>query len=231
MSTAISWPEITLRIVCALIAGILIGLNRGEHGHAAGLRTTILVCLAAALAMIQVNLLLGMAGRSGSSYVMLDLMRLPLGILSGMGFIGAGAIVRRGHLIEGVTTAATLWFVTVLGLCFGGGQVLLGAIALVLGMVVLSCFKWIELRIRQDRQAMLTVEIGPDGPTEETVNKAFQQAGLTIRSNRITYTDRGRCRKIACTVHWRGKSVDTVPPDFLQSLARTNGVILLEWVS
>jgi putative Mg2+ transporter-C (MgtC) family protein len=231
MSTAISWPEITLRIVCALIAGILIGLNRGEHGHAAGLRTTILVCLAAALAMIQVNLLLGMAGRSGSSYVMLDLMRLPLGILSGMGFIGAGAIVRRGHLIEGVTTAATLWFVTVLGLCFGGGQVLLGAIALVLGMVVLSCFKWIELRIRQDRQAMLTVEIGPDGPTEETVNKAFQQAGLTIRSNRITYTDRGRCRKIACTVRWRGKSVDTVPPDFLQSLARTNGVILLEWVS
>jgi putative Mg2+ transporter-C (MgtC) family protein len=61
-----------------------------------------------------------------------------LGILSGMGFIGAGAIVRTGSLVRGLTTAATLWFVTVLGLCFGGGQLALGLAVLALGVLVLG---------------------------------------------------------------------------------------------
>ena len=66
-----------------------------------------------------------MAGKTSSSFAVMDLMRLPLGILSGMGFIGAGAIVRKDSLVHGLTTAATLWFVTGLGLCFGGGQLAL----------------------------------------------------------------------------------------------------------
>jgi len=52
----------------------------------------------------------------------MDLMRLPLGILTGVGFIGGGAIFKKGDLVTGVTTAATLWMVTVIGLCLGGGQ-------------------------------------------------------------------------------------------------------------
>ena len=72
--------------------------------------------------MIQTNLLLATAGKSADSFVVLDLMRLPLGILTGMGFIGGGAILRRDGFVLGVTTAATLWFVTVIGLCFGAGR-------------------------------------------------------------------------------------------------------------
>ncbi len=125
MSITLTWPEIALRLVCTLLAGAVIGLNRSEHGRAAGIRTAILVCLAACLAMLQVNLLLPLAGRPPDSFVMNDLMRLPLGILSGMGFIGAGAIVRRDNFVVGVTTAATMWYLTVLGLCFGGGQIML----------------------------------------------------------------------------------------------------------
>ena len=64
-------------------------------------------------------------GKAPDSFVVLDLMRLPLGILTGVGFIGGG-ILKRGDSIQGVTTAATLWFVTVIGLCFGGGQNELG---------------------------------------------------------------------------------------------------------
>jgi hypothetical protein len=124
MPITIEWPEIALRLALTVVAGTLIGLNRSEHGHSAGLRTTLLVCLAASVSMIQVNLLLPIAGKSPDSFAVLDLMRLPLGILSGMGFIGAGAILRKGSLVRGLTTAATLWFVTVLGLCFGGGVIL-----------------------------------------------------------------------------------------------------------
>jgi putative Mg2+ transporter-C (MgtC) family protein len=79
--------------------------------------------------MIQVNILLPMAGSPPTSFIKLDLTRLPLGILSGMGFIGVGAIIRRGNLVDGVTTVATLWYVTVMGLCFGGGQLALGLAA------------------------------------------------------------------------------------------------------
>jgi putative Mg2+ transporter-C (MgtC) family protein len=115
----LQWSDIAIRLLCAILAAGLIDFNRGEDGHPAGLRTTILVALAACLAMLQVNLLLPTAGRPANSFVMNDLMRLPLGILSGMGFIGAGAIVRRDNFVGGITTAATVRFVTVIGLCFG----------------------------------------------------------------------------------------------------------------
>jgi putative Mg2+ transporter-C (MgtC) family protein len=94
-------------LLCTVIAGGLFGLDRSERGRVAGLRTTILISLVACLSMIEVNLLISLSGKAPDSYVVLDLMRLPLGILSGMGFIGAGAIVRRDQFVVGVTTAAT----------------------------------------------------------------------------------------------------------------------------
>lgn len=72
------------------------------------------------------NILLPVDGKTATSFGTMDLMRLPLGILTGVGFIGGGAILRRGDLVTGVTTAATLWVVTVIGLCFSGGQLGLG---------------------------------------------------------------------------------------------------------
>jgi putative Mg2+ transporter-C (MgtC) family protein len=73
-----------------MIAGAIIGFNRGARGHAAGLRTTILVGLAASVAMIQTNILLPLAGKTPESFAVMDLMRLPLGILTGVGFRGGG---------------------------------------------------------------------------------------------------------------------------------------------
>src|ERR1700744_3888230 len=122
MPVTLDWQHIAFRLILTVIAGLVIGFNRGEHGRPAGMRTTLLVCLAASLSMIQANLLMSTTGKAPDSFVVLDLMRLPLGVLSGMGFIGAGAIVRKGNLVLGVTTAATLWFTTMVGLCFGGGQ-------------------------------------------------------------------------------------------------------------
>src|ERR1700733_1024394 len=160
MPTNLVWSEIAIRLLCTIVAGGLIGYNRGEHGRPAGLRTTMLVALAACLAMIQVNLLLPTAGRPANSFVMNDLMRLPLGILSGMGFIGAGAIVRRDNFVVGVTTAATMWFLTVIGLCFGGGQIALGLVGTGLGTLVLTGLKLIEDRMKQDHQGKLLIVTG-----------------------------------------------------------------------
>src|ERR1700677_4145084 len=127
MELTLSWTPIGIRILLASLFSLEIGLNRDEKGHPAGMRTTMLVCLAATLAQLQANLLLATAGKTPSSFGILDLERLPLGILSGIGFIGAGVILKRENDTDsGVTTAATIWFVTVLGLLFGGGQLRLG---------------------------------------------------------------------------------------------------------
>src|ERR1700760_487804 len=174
MPLNIGWGEIAMRLALTVLSGVLIGVDRSEHGHAAGLRTTLLVCLAASLSMLQVNLLLPMTGKASSSFAVMDLMRLPLGILSGMGFIGAGAIVRKDNLVHGLTTAATLWFVTGLGLCFGGGQLGLGLVGLALGVLVLEGLKRVEDRWSQDRHAVLSVVISTNGPTEEELTSQLQ---------------------------------------------------------
>ncbi|MBY5840675.1 MgtC/SapB family protein [Rhizobium leguminosarum] len=148
-----SWWDIGARIILTLIAGGLIGLDRERGGHAAGFRTTILVALAACVAMIQANLLLSIYG----SFTQMDVLRFPLGVLTGVGFIGGGAILKRGDMLTGVTTAATLWFMTVVGLCFGGGQILTGIAATAVGFTVLSPLKRLDTWLRCEQKAALVV--------------------------------------------------------------------------
>ncbi|MEK6421789.1 MAG: MgtC/SapB family protein [Burkholderia gladioli] len=187
MPLILTAADIAARLAVCLVAGLLIGLNRGESGKAAGLRTTMLVCLTACLAMLQVNALLAQTGRDAQSFAVLDLMRLPLGILSGMGFIGAGAILRRDGLVTGITTAATLWFVTMIGLCAGGGQLGLAALGTVLGFAVLAGLKQLEQRLPRRRHAWLSIDEirGSAGDTPRTNAMLERLAGLrcSIRLN------------------------------------------------
>ena len=220
---------IALRLGLTVLAGLLIGINRGEHGRPAGLRTTLLVCLAASVSMIQANLLLGTAGKTPTSFVMLDLMRLPLGILSGMGFIGAGAIVRKGSFVLGVTTAATLWFVTIIGLCFGGGQIGLGLTALVLGLIVLWFLKLVEQWISQDRRGTLTVIADTNGPTEEEIHASLIAENYAVLLSTLAYIDRAQHREVSYEVHWRGRRGENRSPSFLRELAGHPGVLRLDW--
>ena len=160
-----SWTDIIVRLALAMIAGAVLGFNRGAGGHAAGLRTTILITLAATAAMIQCNILLPLDGKQPGSFAVMDLMRLPLGILTGVGFIGGGAILKKGGSITGVTTAATLWFATVIGLCLGGGQLGLGIVSTALGLFTLWAMEWIDLRIPREHSARLVVASEPGSPT------------------------------------------------------------------
>lgn len=161
-----TWLDIVGRLLLALLAGFLVGLNREARGHSAGLRTTILVGLAAAVSMIQANMLLDITGKQPDSFAVMDLLRFPLGVLTGVGFIGGGAILRRGDLVTGVTTAATMWIMTMIGLAFGGGQYGLGMIATILALVILQGLKWIDLKIPRDHKAMLTVSWPKSSPPD-----------------------------------------------------------------
>jgi putative Mg2+ transporter-C (MgtC) family protein len=180
MPLTLEWQDVCIRISLAVLAGVLVGLNRGESGKVAGLRTTLLVCLAACLAMLQANALLAHSGKMPGSFAVLDLMRLPLGILSGVGFIGAGAILRKDGLVKGVTTAATLWFVTVVGLCFGGGQLGLGAVGLALGIVVLWFLKEVERRIPRENHADLRITYQKGAFSRDVLAASMQATGCKL---------------------------------------------------
>jgi putative Mg2+ transporter-C (MgtC) family protein len=228
MTTDLSVGEVVLRLVLTFVAGAVVGVNRGEHGRPAGLRTTILVCLAASVSMIQANLLLGTGGRSPDSFIMLDLMRLPLGILSGMGFIGAGAILRRGSLVLGVTTAATLWFVTVMGLCFGGGQIGLGLAMLGMAVVVLWGLKWLEKQLEQDRRASLSVSCQGPGLNEHDIRQLLEQHGFRVITWQVTL-GRNQSRKMDSMLEWCGKAAGAEAPAFVTALAASPGVVRVSW--
>jgi putative Mg2+ transporter-C (MgtC) family protein len=221
------WPDVALRIVLSMIAGALIGLNRDEAGKGAGLRTTLLVCLAACLAMLQVNALLAQAGKAEDSFVTLDLMRLPLGILSGVGFIGAGAILRKDGLVKGVTTAATLWFVTVVGLLFGGGQIALGLIGLVLGFIVLWCIRHVERSISREIHAELRVSYERARFSRATLAEGLKSSGCRLIVVGSTMRASGTIEE-RFDVRWRGKENAPNLPPFIES-ALAAGASELEW--
>ncbi|MDM9625579.1 MgtC/SapB family protein [Rhizobium sp. S152] len=151
-----SWEDIAVRILATLVAGLLIGANREQGGHAAGLRTTMLVGLAACISMIQANLLLSTSESANGS---MDILRFPLGILTGVGFIGGGAILRRGDIATGVTTAATLWVITAIGLSFGGGQIIVGTVATIVALAVLSPLKHITTWLACEQKSSVTIQM------------------------------------------------------------------------
>jgi putative Mg2+ transporter-C (MgtC) family protein len=231
MPLVVTPGDLALRLALTVVAGLLIGINRDEHGRPAGLRTTLLVCLAASVAMIQANLLLPLAGRPNGSFVMLDLMRLPLGILSGMGFLGAAAIIRRGDLVQGVTTAATLWIVTVIGLCFGGGQLALGIAATVLVLLALWGLKRVEVFVQREHRATLTVttDNDADAATEPQIIASFSTAGYWIARESVTHAPAAGYSEHCYELRWVGTVRNPVVPGFLRVLAALPSVRSVSW--
>ncbi len=228
MSLTLTWHEIALRLALSVVAGGLLGWDRGEHGRPAGLRTTLLVCLAAAVTMVQTNLLLITVGKTADSFVTLDLMRLPLGILTGMGFIGGGAILRRDSLVLGVTTTATLWFVTVIGFCFGG-QISLRVAAFVLGMFVLSGLRWFDYRMKQDQHGTLILTTQRDRPSEEEIEAVVRKAGYKISISSVAYVSQTEQRQIEFNLQWRGIPQRADTPRFFGQLLQAQHVSAAEW--
>lgn len=227
MPVHLSWEQVALRLALTVIAGLIIGINRGEHGRAAGMRTTLLVCLTASLSMILANRLLATSGKTSESFVQLDLMRLPLGILTGVGFIGAGTILRRGSMIVGVTTAATLWFVTMLGMCFGAGDITLGSAALAIGWAVLWGLKQVEKAMPEHQSATLDLSVVHRDLTDAQLRLVIEEARCKVKSWSVTYTP--EARNIRCEIEWEKPYGQTHPPAFVAQLATNAAIDRLEW--
>jgi len=178
-----------------------------------------LVGLAASVAMIQTNILLPIDGKTPSSFAVMDLMRLPLGILTGVGFIGGGAILRYGANIRGVTTAATLWVVTVIGLCMGGGQLILGCAATVLVMTTLWLLKAVDLRLSRVHRARVTVETVLGGTTAGDVPPVLDQYDHRFIRRREL---KSGARLLTFEVRWSGPSSTGPPKTLVEGLMQSH---------
>lgn len=137
-------PEILLRIVFAIVLGSLIGLERELTNKSAGLRTQIMVCLGACIFTI-----LSIYGFSTavSIYPIGDPSRVAAQIITGIGFIGAGTVLRQGLTVTGLTTASTLWIVAAIGMACGCGMISIATVSTILAVAILVLIRIFEVKI------------------------------------------------------------------------------------
>jgi putative Mg2+ transporter-C (MgtC) family protein len=138
--------EMLLRLLAALASGALIGYERSFHGRPAGLRTHVLVCLASSLLML-VTVFEKHWVLTGPGEIRLDPTRMAQGIMTGIGFLGAGVVVKEGLNVRGLTTAASIWITAAIGILAGVGLYVPMTISVLLTLVVLSLFRWVEAMV------------------------------------------------------------------------------------
>ncbi|MGD9091840.1 MAG: MgtC/SapB family protein [Anaerolineales bacterium] len=135
--------EIVIKLLLALLAGGLIGAEREFHDKTAGFRTMTFICVGATLFTI-LSLEMGSAAN--------DPVRIAASIVTGIGFIGAGVILRREGHITGLTTASTIWIVAALGMAIGGGYYVVAGIVIALIMAGLWIFPLVDRLIHKTRE-------------------------------------------------------------------------------
>ncbi|MBX3709492.1 MAG: MgtC/SapB family protein [Gammaproteobacteria bacterium] len=158
----IPYSELILRLLLAALLGSAIGLERERLLWAAGLRTHMLVCTGSCLIMIVSAF--GFSDILGTADVQLDPSRIAAQVVSGIGFLGAGAILLRGDIVRGLTTAASVWAVAGIGLAVGGGLYAAAVSATVIILIILAGIKPLEEKFKTRRNntwvLMLSVKHG-----------------------------------------------------------------------
>lgn len=184
MAIEFVWTDI-LRVLAAVVAGAVIGLERELHDKPAGFRTNIMICLGAALFTL-------LSIRVAEQRFAADATRIAAQVVTGVGFLGAGAIIQfRGNVI-GLTTAATIWTVASVGMAFGAGEYALGAIVTALATAVLIGLSFAEDYIASWRTTAhfeIQLDVAPE--INEKLKRQVRGAGVHCRSWTITKADEG----------------------------------------
>jgi putative Mg2+ transporter-C (MgtC) family protein len=153
---------IVLRLVVALAFGATVGLERSYHGRPAGFRTHALVCLASsALMLVTVYQSEWYDARPTLVRAAIDPTRMAQGIMTGIGFLGAGVIMKDGLSVRGLTTAASIWITAGIGILVGIGFYAPAALTTALALGALGGFRWIERRMRTESYAHFSVRFLP----------------------------------------------------------------------
>jgi putative Mg2+ transporter-C (MgtC) family protein len=217
ISNAPSWPHILLRLTVAAALGGAIGLERELRERQAGLRTHLVVCVGSALFTLV------------SAYAFtsprVDPTRIAAQIVSGIGFLGAGAIIRQGLSVRGLTTAATLWLVAAIGMASGAGYYDAAIIATLGALLTLGPLRIVAFRVTsrfRSQTERLLVEV-PAGGSPAPVIEAVERYGRVVS---LDVAQEGDRREIAIDValHNQGS------PQVVAAVAEIDGVLEVRWM-
>jgi putative Mg2+ transporter-C (MgtC) family protein len=184
------YAVIAAHLVGAVLAGGAIGLERSFHGRPAGFRTHTLVCLASSLLMLLTYYQLKWLPAELSDSMRADPTRVAQGIMTGIGFLGAGVIFREGLTVRGLTTAASIWVTAAIGILIGVGFYFPAFLATVLTLGALSLFRVIELRLPSQSYAHHYVRFArSDVMPEEELKGMLAAHGFSVANMSYRITD------------------------------------------
>jgi putative Mg2+ transporter-C (MgtC) family protein len=182
-----------VRLVAALAAGGIIGLERSYRGRAAGFRTHTLVCVASSLLMIVTVFESHWVTALSAARVVIDPTRMAQGIMTGIGFLGAGVIVKEGLTVRGLTTAASIWITATIGILMGIGFYFPAGLGIVATLGTLSVFRWIEGRMPAEFYANFVVRFPRERVMPEAeLRRLIAEYGFSVANMSYRIASQGR---------------------------------------
>ncbi|HVV51361.1 MAG TPA: MgtC/SapB family protein [Polyangia bacterium] len=186
--------ELLVRILVGTVLGGAIGYERDLHGRPAGLRTHAIVALASATFMVVSTRFFYFQHYDKDDLVAVDPSRIAASVVSGIGFLGAGAILRDGITIKGLTTAAGLWLVAAIGMAAGGGMYVESVFATVLGLSALTLLRRFEDRGVKVSRRRLSVALDATRTAPAAIAERLVKLGATVRQEDYERLDGGETR-------------------------------------
>ncbi|MGB9677712.1 MAG: MgtC/SapB family protein [Candidatus Ratteibacteria bacterium] len=211
-----------------LISGILsgiIGFEREKHGREAGLRTMILVGMGTTTILITSFQVYYIFSNFQSPILRIDPARIAYGVVTGMGFLGAGVIIKDQRRIRGLTTAACLWFVTSIGLAVGVNLYILAYFLTFISLIILYFLKIFEKMFSIDLYSILIVTGEDKKELRDRVEKILIKSGLKILSTEINRNKVKTQIKLCYTVRYKSnKNIDEI----FEKISEIDGLIEIE---
>jgi putative Mg2+ transporter-C (MgtC) family protein len=176
-----SFLPIATKLVLAAVAGAIIGWEREMHGRPAGLRTHVLVSAGSCLMMVlSEGVFLKYGHLLADGIVRIDPGRIAAQVITGIGFLGAGVIIKEGMAVRGLTTAASLWMMSGIGMAFGLGMMNIGIFSTLLASGVLIILKKMDYLVKKDRFLRLSVVADSEKDLFPRLLEIFAEANLGI---------------------------------------------------
>ncbi len=196
---------IASRLLLAFLAGGIIGLERALHGREAGFRTHALVCVSSSLLMVLMVYQWVLVPEQYMETIRADPTRLAQGIMTGIGFLGAGVIIKEGLSVRGLTTAASIWMTASIGIVIGMGFYYPAFFATGLTLVTLSVFRWIENKLPAQTYARFRVRFIREKKTynESRLRELISEHQIKPFDSSYTLDGEGRFFEYEMTVRSR----------------------------
>ena len=196
------------RLLLALLAGGIIGLERALHGREAGFRTHTLVCVSASLLMVLMVYQWSLVPQEFLDTVRADPTRMAQGIMTGIGFLGAGVIIKEGTTVRGLTTAASIWMTASIGIVIGMGLYIPALIATIITFLTLSLFRWFESLIPAQLYARFVVQFvqGGNHADEDTLRDIITRHNIKAFESSYRLGSEGKTFEYEMTIRTKDKT-------------------------